>query len=358
MNDQTPNNTRHAPREVNLAAFGKHPGWDDHMEDLGVETPELVALKRALYVDGIGGNIDGGRWPEEASDKVLPGFDHAFVQRTDGIVICGCLRASIDGKGRSRYPIVVCAQNARVSLPWFVDESLPLLEGLVSHLREAKTAAEVIESVSQARQSIRDKAAQTTDRSRELPAWMMSGEEWEHFMTRLREIGGGVGIQRLIYQIERDMAGYRTAPKRRNTVPVSHVRVPACEADPGRSLSMWTAAILMLLDPAVRLLVIRPAAGDWVDIIVGEPTPAQLYCLRAGLGAIPLVTDIPYSLDPTMVVLAGERVAMLSRGCPGGMGFLVGGEEQPVAVKGTWRILRSRLQGVLGVHPVQSQSTP
>jgi len=38
---------------VALAAFGKHPGWDDHVEDLGLETESLNLAKTVLYIDGI-----------------------------------------------------------------------------------------------------------------------------------------------------------------------------------------------------------------------------------------------------------------------------------------------------------------
>ncbi len=29
-------------RYIALGAFGKHPGWDDHIEDLGLETDSLI----------------------------------------------------------------------------------------------------------------------------------------------------------------------------------------------------------------------------------------------------------------------------------------------------------------------------
>ena len=47
---------------VYLGAFGKHPGWDDHVDDMGLETPLLLWAKRLLYTDGIAGNIDKGEW--------------------------------------------------------------------------------------------------------------------------------------------------------------------------------------------------------------------------------------------------------------------------------------------------------
>ena len=41
-----------------MGAFGKHPGWDDHILGIGVETETLAQVKQALYVGGIGGQID------------------------------------------------------------------------------------------------------------------------------------------------------------------------------------------------------------------------------------------------------------------------------------------------------------
>src|SRR5262249_6263883 len=52
-----------APRrgEVHVAAFGKHPGWDDHVE-LGLDTTRLAEVRQWLYVEGIAGNVDSGAW--------------------------------------------------------------------------------------------------------------------------------------------------------------------------------------------------------------------------------------------------------------------------------------------------------
>jgi len=48
--------------KVFVAAFGKHPAWDDHIDDIGLDMDTLIAAKRILYVQGIGGNIDSGSW--------------------------------------------------------------------------------------------------------------------------------------------------------------------------------------------------------------------------------------------------------------------------------------------------------
>ena len=48
---------RGAPR-VYIAAFGKHPGWNDHMDDIGLVTESLVEAKRSLYVQGVASQIE------------------------------------------------------------------------------------------------------------------------------------------------------------------------------------------------------------------------------------------------------------------------------------------------------------
>ena len=65
--------------QVALAAFGKHPGWDDHVEDLGLETESLNIAKTVLYINGIGGQIDSGEWDKLDAAQQLPAFNHLFL---------------------------------------------------------------------------------------------------------------------------------------------------------------------------------------------------------------------------------------------------------------------------------------
>src|SRR5438874_1572363 len=98
--------------KVHVAAFGKHPGWDDHIEEIGLDSAQLVNAKRVLYTECIGGNIDSGVWEKLDSDKQIP-FKHTFYWRTGepgaGLLV-GKMWASRDGKGRTKYPMIVCAQ--------------------------------------------------------------------------------------------------------------------------------------------------------------------------------------------------------------------------------------------------------
>src|SRR5688572_20736555 len=59
-----------------LAAFGKHPGWDDHIDDLGLETDLLIRVKQLLYIEGIASNLDKGSWDELAPPDRLEKFNH------------------------------------------------------------------------------------------------------------------------------------------------------------------------------------------------------------------------------------------------------------------------------------------
>ena len=117
-------------RYVALAAFGKHPGWDDHVEDLGLETESLNLAKTVLYVNGIGGQIDSGAWEKLDAEHQLPAFRHVFVWQRSGQFLIGRLWSSSDGKGRKRYPMVVCLHFAGVPLGWALKPALALLAQL------------------------------------------------------------------------------------------------------------------------------------------------------------------------------------------------------------------------------------
>src|SRR4029079_11585679 len=66
-------------RYVALAAFGKHPGWDDHIEDLGLETDSLILARNVLYVQGVGGQIDTGAWEKLKDEHRIAAFNHTFI---------------------------------------------------------------------------------------------------------------------------------------------------------------------------------------------------------------------------------------------------------------------------------------
>ena len=105
---------------INLAVFGKHPGWDDHIPGIGVVTETLANLKQSFYVTGIGGQIDSGGWEKLEAGKRVAGFDHTFLWQKDGHVLLGYLWSSTDRKGRAKYPMVLCVDSQGVSPGWLL----------------------------------------------------------------------------------------------------------------------------------------------------------------------------------------------------------------------------------------------
>ena len=114
MSNRLPQREKQAGR-VCVGAFGKHPGWDDHIENLGLDTQPLIALKRTLYIEGVGGNLDAGAWDQLEDRQKIDGFHHVIVSMTRDAVVMGRMWASLDGKGRARYPMVVCAHGTGLS---------------------------------------------------------------------------------------------------------------------------------------------------------------------------------------------------------------------------------------------------
>src|SRR5689334_4037663 len=88
------------PARLTLGTFGKHPGWNDHIPGIGVETESLAHVKHALYVSGIGGRIDAGAWKNLEAGKRLEGFDHVFLWLRNGHVMLGRMHSSEDGLHR------------------------------------------------------------------------------------------------------------------------------------------------------------------------------------------------------------------------------------------------------------------
>src|SRR5262249_35748729 len=105
-------------RYLALGVFGKHPGWDDHIEDLGLETETLNLAKRVLYIEGVGGQIDAGAWEKLDPAQRTDGFNHVFLWQRGGQFLLGRMWSSSDGKGRTRYPMVLCAHCIGASLGW------------------------------------------------------------------------------------------------------------------------------------------------------------------------------------------------------------------------------------------------
>jgi hypothetical protein len=280
-----------APRrgEVHVAAFGKHPGWDDHVE-LGLDTTRLAEVRQSFYVEGIAGNVDSGAWDKLPAESRLAEFDHAMLLHAPGEVIAGRFWSSRDRKGRGRYPMVACAHAAQAPIRWALRTALPVLERLKMSGQEATTAEAVAEAIDAARQELRQPGSTDGQSSAVLPQLLGRPELGENHR----------GLLAAMYHLERAMASAEGAS--------AHLRLPACADSFADAAEMWVRFLADRIPPATGrsggaapILAIQPLGQNWIDLIVGRPRAADLYCILATPAALPLTTDIPYNLEPEFV---------------------------------------------------------
>lgn len=278
-----------------LAAFGKHPGWDDHMEDIGLDTHTLVAVKRILYVQGIGGNIEHGKWAELETKHLAIEFDHAFVWCRDGDIVAGRLWASRDGRGRTSYPMVVCIHCRKVPLRWVHDRILPRLGDIETACRSSASAGEVRNCLSQCQagvSAIRETLS-PTERGRAGGTNPIGGP------AACPELGlDEEGLIRILYHIDREISvGSPTPTGKSKDRHSALARTPISGGRVREACTSWMELLLSMYGQERGVLVLVPREEAWLDIIVGEPGPAQLYCLRASAEALPLTTTVPYKIS-------------------------------------------------------------
>ncbi len=289
---------------VYLGAFGKHPGWDDHIEDIGLETDVLVAAKRWLYVQGVAGNVDSGAWDTLPEAHRLDRFDHAFVWISGHDVVVGRMWSSTDGKGRSRYPMVVCAHCRGLPVLWVWLNVVPLLAEIQQRCAATDSARTVTDALAEYRQRLRQAAAPIEWAA---PTVGMGSGALAKLADRPEMGPDELGLFRVLYQFEREVLPRLTADGA-NGGAAGLLRVPVCAQPPDPPGRVWLSFLLGQLGVGTAMLVIIPAEGTWVDLIVGEPTIGQLACLRSGAEAIAPATEVPYTLGEEFLQRARKGV--------------------------------------------------
>ena len=321
LREEARNLTTKGQRGLFLGAFGKHPGWNDHIEenpeapDLGLRTESLVLAKTVFYVRGIGRNIDSGGWEKLEPAQQLPGFNHAFLWQAGDQFMVGRLWSSSDGKGRKAYPMVLAAQTIGVSLNWALATALPRLERLQQECGAVATASEVMARLNGAREELRhllEEDARSAPQLQELLTRFVShpqfGPEAE-------------GIFRVLYQLRSQIEHYqrgRFNPRGGAEEPrPQDLRVPAAGFDPYTVFTAWSHLLACHVDPAAPVLFTWPVGENWLDIIVGEPQPEQLSALRITPAKLPCVSDIPFGLDSSFRKQAQATLnQFIVGGCP------------------------------------------
>ena len=342
------NSGKQAPA-VHLAAFGKHPGWNEHLDDLGLDTDALINAKRLLYVQGISQNIDSGAWDklEPAGDLAehspqdratagtatvaavekasvhaaerLEQFQHDFLWHMPGtagdppVLLAGRLWSSSDGKGRAKYPMVLCSQITDLPDRFATAVALPFLADVHQKCLAATTADTVRRILQDERENLRARIKET------VPPEPLTPRRLAEVARHSDMLPDHVGFDRIVYQFASGLSVFRAPAGKSSAGRRSEkLRLPICGMPPGEALLFWLRFTLTFVDASTQLLLIAPDQGEvapWVDLIAGEPTPADIFCIKAGTKSLPLTSDIPYTLDPALVrAIDGQIAACESAG--------------------------------------------
>lgn len=286
-----------APRLV-LAAFGKHPGWNDHIPGLGMETETLANLKQSLYVTGIGGRIDSGAWKALDAEKRLEGFDHIFLSLRDGHVITGRMFSSEDGLHRREYPMVLCVDSEGMSTGFIFPKALSELDRLRDMCKATSSAEQVATECRMAQDRLRELLA---DPLQQMTSATIPVEARSQFLDHCDLGPDRVGLLRALHElgVTGDATRKGTSGKVANGIS-HHLRLPLAADSRNGSLLLWAEFFRCAVSASLPLLLIARAGVDWLDVIIGEPVSDDLFCLQASPKALPLASQIPYELTPEL----------------------------------------------------------
>jgi hypothetical protein len=277
---------------IYVAAFGKHPAWNDHMDDVGLVTASLVELKQSLYVQGVSSQIQSRAWERLDPEKALVGFDHIFIWHRPNETVVGLIWSSRDGKGRQLYPMVLCAHVIAQSLDWVWVEVVPRLEAAAEACRKAASEKEVIVALNTIQEALRRRSvdrppAESGPSARDS---RLGIEEWTGHFAR-----DPVALRRVCHYLSTNVSGLATAQD--GDVRSRGVRLPAIPgATMVKSLNAWLLFLNGQIDPFWPVLLFMPRVGTWVDGILGEPTKEDFYRLRVAPTAQPIISTIPFSI--------------------------------------------------------------
>jgi hypothetical protein len=352
MNDN--DHSRQAPVSVRLASFGKHPAWNDHMEDLGLETANLNQFKQVLYFSGIRGNVDSGTWDKQESHAPPLRFHHRVLYLLPDAVILARLWASSDGKGRTRYPLVVCAECPRAALDWALVQVPSRLDLLEKRLLPSLQADEVREHLDRTRRELQDLALRTAATPEaQAVATPAAPDVIRQLAARPEMAPNRQGLLRVLYAIERHMHAFAPGTGHQDSTHSAQLRVPTCADSFLDAMRLWSAFLTTQLDLSTPLMVLCPLDAPWIDLLVGTPGMPQLFCLKATEDNLPLTTSIPYSFEEDFLARA-QRILDDATAKTPPASLSVFRDIAPAAAPGPLAAWSTRLSSLFGTKTQQS----
>jgi hypothetical protein len=251
--------------QIWLGAFGKHPGWDDHIDDIGLETESLLLAKQILYVDGIGGQVNSGEWERLDGARRLAEFKHIFLWKRGDAFLAGRIWSSRDGKNRTQYPLVVCAHCLGIPFSWALTSVYPCLAEIERQCKATQSANEVRAVLGQALDQLRHSTASIRTAA-------ATDLDFYEFFKRLGLSADLEGLWQIAYRVHAELE---------NDFGGGQIRLPSVAGLEAETLSFWMRLLEFRLGRDAPILLTLPLAESWVDATCGEPLKKEFYCLRA-----------------------------------------------------------------------------
>ena len=276
---------------IYLGAYGKHPGWDDHIDDIGLDTESLLLAKQVLYVDGIGGQIDSGEWDKLHEHQRLPEFKHVILWKRGNAFLVGRIWSSRDGKNRTKYPMIACAHCVSVPLPWGLTNVLPALEEVERLCKGTSSAEEVRKIMRRTLAGLRQSLGSTSA--------SQSGDKEVAIIDQLGLADQQEKLFRITYHVCTHL-GNCSPDASRETVSEGtsgQVRLPAASGLISQTLEFWTRFLESQFGTGVPILLALPVERRWLDAMTGEPTTREFYSLRATPEVLAIASEVPYDID-------------------------------------------------------------
>jgi len=213
--------------------------------------------------------------------------------------------SSRDGKGRKSYPFVVCVQCSELPIKWVFENVLPQLEQIEAKSTTTTSASDVRMIIHSARQELRQSAQQFD--SLQSPVARYPGALAK--LAERPEMGPNKeGLFRTLYHIDREIGRHRANSASSMALRSTSLRIPTSPDTILESIILWSSFLLERFGTNVPVLILMPLKYKWMDIIIGEPTEQQIYCLRASLKVIPLTSNIPYNMDSEFIGQANKLI--------------------------------------------------
>ncbi|MGH8024232.1 MAG: hypothetical protein ACRED1_11655, partial [Limisphaerales bacterium] len=244
-----------AAANVYLAAFGKHPGWEDHIPGIGVDTEALAGLKQSLYFDGIRGQIDSGAWEKMEQGKRTEGFDHSFLWFRPGLTLLGLMWSSTDRIGRAKYPMILCAQADGFSAGFMLAFARPELESLRDRCKTFNSAEEVTAECRSAQGRLRGIF------EREQDGWVdpfSDIAERRRFLDSEQLSPDRTGFLRILHEFAVEQGSPQKA---------KHLRVPVIAGVKADAFTPWVEFFRSLVPSKIPALFIKRHDAPFLDVI-------------------------------------------------------------------------------------------